>query len=157
MIPPEIRAAIRDLQEDYVACIDDDRLEEWPGFFTDDALYEIIPRENEAAGLPAPLLRCEGAAMMRDRVASLRHANIYEQPLYRHLLSGVRVTAALADGWTVRTGYAVLNTSVEGETTIYQSGVYEDRVVRTATGLAFHAKRVIYDTSRVATLLAYPI
>jgi len=35
-------------------CSITDRLEEWPSLFTEDCLYEIIPKENEDAGLPAP-------------------------------------------------------------------------------------------------------
>ncbi|HWX02937.1 MAG TPA: anthranilate 1,2-dioxygenase, partial [Collimonas sp.] len=37
---------LHQLQEAYVHALDNDRLEEWPEFFTDDCLYEIIPREN---------------------------------------------------------------------------------------------------------------
>jgi hypothetical protein len=29
--------------------------------------------------------------MMRDRVASLRHANIFVQPTCRHMISGLRM------------------------------------------------------------------
>ena len=31
---------------EYIHCIDDDRLEEWPEFFEDVRIYKIIPREN---------------------------------------------------------------------------------------------------------------
>jgi len=57
VIPPEMlqKLEIADLLDRYIATIDDDRLEEWPGFFTESCLYEIIPKENEEAGLPAPM------------------------------------------------------------------------------------------------------
>ena len=45
--------------------------------FVDDCLYEIIPVENKDMGLPAPMIRCDNKRMLRDRVASLRHANIF--------------------------------------------------------------------------------
>jgi anthranilate 1,2-dioxygenase small subunit len=157
IIPPETLAELRYFQDEYIAAIDDDRLEDWPGFFLEDALYEIIPRENEAMGLPAPLLRCENAAMMRDRVASLRHANIFEQPSYRHFLSAMIVTGADEAGIRLRTNYCVLNTNVEGSSAVYQTGIYRDVIRRTEAGWRFAEKRVIYDTSRVQTLLAYPI
>jgi len=51
----------------------------------------------------------------------------------------------------------VVNTSQAGESAVYQAGRYADQVVRTADGLRFKSKRVIYDTLRVQTLLAYPI
>ena len=53
--------------------------------------------------------------------------------------------------------YLVINTSTEGSSSIYQAGKYHDRVVKTADGWRFKTKRAIYDTSRVQTLLAYPI
>jgi len=34
------------LQDRYLSTLDNDRLEEWPDLFTDDCLYEIVPREN---------------------------------------------------------------------------------------------------------------
>ena len=159
MISPDLllRLEIGALQDAYVAAIDDDRLEEWPGFFTEDCLYEIMPKENEDAGFPAPLMRCDNAAMLRDRVLSLRNANIYEQPVYRHMLSGLRVTASDADTVDATMNYVVVNTNQPGDSTIYQAGRYLDRIVRTANGWRFRQKRVIYDTLRVQTLLAYPI
>lgn len=152
-----LRWQLLELQDSYIAAIDDDRLEDWPGFFTPDALYEIIPRENEDFSLPAPILRCDNTAMMRDRVASLRHANIFEQPTYRHMISGLRVLEHTGDTAVMRTNYLVVNTSLEGNTTVYQAGLYKDVVVRTEAGWKFREKRVVYDTSRVQTLLAYPI
>jgi anthranilate 1,2-dioxygenase small subunit len=159
VIPPEMlqKLEIADLLDRYIATIDDDRLEEWPGFFTEACLYEIIPKENEDSGLPAPILWCDSAAMLRDRVASLRHANIYEKPTYRHLLSGLICEPESAEGVALRCNYVVVNTSQEGSSSIYQAGVYRSLAVRTEEGWRFRRKRVIYDTSRVATLLAYPI
>jgi anthranilate 1,2-dioxygenase small subunit len=58
---------------------------------------------------------------------------------------------------SMRSNYVVVNTSQEGSSSIYQAGVYEDRVVRTEAGWRFRQTRVVYDTARVATLLAYPI
>ena len=36
---PQIQFMIERLISDYVHCIDDDRLEEWPGFFADPCVY----------------------------------------------------------------------------------------------------------------------
>ena len=57
----------------------------------------------------------------------------------------------------MRSNYVIVNTSQEGSSSIYQAGVYEDWVVRTEAGWRFRQKRVVYDTARAATLLAYPI
>lgn len=150
------RLELMSLQDKYVAALDTDRLEDWPTFFTDECIYEIIPAENEEFGFPAPVIHCTSTAMLRDRVISLRNANIYEQPVYRHMLAGM-VWSPDGDEIEMSTSYVVVNTSLEGESGVYQAGLYQDRVVRTENGLRFRSKRCIYDTLRVQTLLAYPI
>ena len=152
-----LRLELQAFLDRYIEVIDNDRLEEWPGFFTEECLYEIIPKENEEAGLPAPVMYCDNNRMLRDRVLSLRHANIFEKPSYRHLVSALQVTKIEDDVYDMSANYVVVNTSLAGESSIYQAGRYADRVVRTAEGLRFKSKRVIYDTLRVQTLLAYPI
>ncbi len=159
MIPDGLllRLEMQALQDRYVATIDNDRLEDWPALFVEDCLYEIKARENEELGLPAPLMYCDGAAMLRDRVLSLRHANIYEKPAYRHMVSGLEVEQLDAGTVAMSSNYLVINTTQEGDSTVYQAGRYLDRVVRTPEGWRFKSKRAIYDTLRVQTLLAYPI
>lgn len=163
-LPPELllRLELQEFQDRYMAAIDDDRLEEWPGFFVEDCLYEIIPRENVDAGFSIPLMYCDNAAMLRDRVVSLRHANIFAQPIYRHFLSGLTCRMAGEDQAgqeraEVSSSYLVVNTTTSGVSEVYQAGRYQDVVVRTPDGWRFKSKRAIYDTSRVQTLLAYPI
>ncbi|USX17147.1 aromatic-ring-hydroxylating dioxygenase subunit beta [Oxalobacteraceae bacterium OTU3CAMAD1] len=148
---------LHQLQENYIHALDNDRLEDWPEFFTDDCLYEIVPRENAEAGLPIGVIYCDNKKMLRDRVLSLRHANIYEAHTYRHMTSGL-VFKALDDN-TVETesSYVVIQTLQNGESFVYQAGRYLDLVVRTAAGWRYARRRVIYDTLRVPTLLATPI
>ena len=150
------RLELAAFQDRYVASIDNDRLEDWPGFFTEDCLYEIVSKENEDQGLPAPVIHCDSGAMLRDRVLALRHANIYEKPTYRHMLSGM-TWHETGGVYTVETSYVVINTSQAGDSSVYQAGRYIDRIVRRPKGLRFQSKRCIYDTLRVQTLLAYPI
>src|SRR5580658_1879064 len=80
------------LQERYVSVIDTDRLEDWPDLFTEDCLYEIVPKENADLGLPVGIMHCFGRPMMRDRIVSLRKANVFEPHTYRHLTSGLEFT-----------------------------------------------------------------
>ncbi len=150
------RLEIQELQDLYVNVLDNDRLEEWPGLFVEDCHYEVIPKENEDAGLPAPVIFCDNGRMLRDRVLSLRNANIYEKVTYRHFLSGL-MWHETASEITAQSNYVVINTSQAGVSTVYQAGIYRDRIVRTEAGLRFKSKRCIYDTLRVQTLLAIPI
>jgi len=153
----EIRTELLALQDAYIATLDFDRLESWPDMFVEDCFYEIIPKENVDLGLPAPIVYCDSKGMLRDRVVSLRNANIYQPAIYRHFTSGY-VIEELADGtWSSWCNYVVVNTTQAGESAVYQAGRYHDIVVREEGALRFKSKRCIYDTSRVQTLLAIPI
>lgn len=158
---PEVDMAlwfqIHQLNERYCAALDNDRLEEWATFFTEDCLYEIVPKENADMGLPIGLVHCTNARMLRDRVVALRHANIYETHSYRHMTSGLTITPQDADTLAAESSYVVVQTRTNGESFVYQAGRYLDRIVRTGAGWRFAQRRVIYDTSRVLTLLATPI
>ncbi|MPQ59077.1 anthranilate 1,2-dioxygenase small subunit AndAd [Duganella sp. FT27W] len=148
---------LHQLQQQYISALDNDRLEQWADFFTEECVYEIVPRENEDAGLPIGIIYCDSKRMLRDRVLSLRHANIYEVHSYRHMTSGMQMRVIDADTVETESSYVVVQTLQDGESFVYQAGRYLDVVVRTPDGWRYQSKRVIYDTSRVATLLATPI
>ncbi len=148
---------LHQLQERYINALDNDRLEEWPEFFTDDCLYEIVPRENEDAGLPIGIIYCDSKKMLRDRVLSLRHANVYEAHSYRHMTSGLVFRELDEATVEAESSYVVVQTLQDGQSFVYQAGRYLDRLVRTAAGWRYASRRVVYDTLRVPTLLATPI
>jgi anthranilate 1,2-dioxygenase small subunit len=145
------------LQERYVSIIDTDRLEEWPDLFTEDGVYEIVPKENADLGLPVGMMHCFGRPMMHDRITSLRQANLFEPHIYRHMTSGLEFTSVDSDIIDLQSNYVVIQTLANGESGVYQAGRYFDRVVRTAEGWRYQSKRAIYDTSRVQTLLVTPV
>lgn len=145
------------LQNRYLGHLDNNRLESWPEMFTEDCLYEIVPKENADLGLPIGIIHCSNRRMLRDRVVSLRHANIYDAHTYRHLTSGLTILEVRGEEIDTESNYVVVQTKSDGESHVYQAGRYFDTVVRTPEGLRYRAKRVIYDTSRVQTLLATPI
>ena len=144
------------LMDDYVSCIDEDRLEEWPDFFTEQCRYEIKPRENEAAGLPIAALLCDSRAMLVDRVVALRRANVFQPHVYRHFVSGLQIGAVDTDVVNCSANYLVLQTLQDGETRVYQTGRYHD-VLERSERLRYRSRRAVYDTSRVQTLLVRPI
>jgi anthranilate 1,2-dioxygenase small subunit len=141
----------------YIGCIDHDDLENWPAFFTEDGLYRIISRESYARGLPAGLLYCSGHGMLRDRVAALRRANIYEPHSYRHMVSGTRLVREEPPGWRLATNFHVIRTMHTGEMAVFAVGFFDDLIVESAGKLLFKEKTVVCDSSRVDTLLVIPI
>ncbi len=151
-----IQLRIERLHYRYAHALDDDRLEDWPGFFTPDGVYRIATAENEARGLPLPILFAAGRAMLRDRVASLRHANIYEPQRYRHIVSSILVEAI--DRHTVRSvaSFLVVRVMQDGQTLLFASGRYLDRIALAPEPL--YAERVVVcDSRRFDTLLAIPL
>jgi anthranilate 1,2-dioxygenase small subunit len=151
-----VREAIEDLLADYAEAIDDGALERWPGFFTEDGEYQIITRESHAAGLPVGIMYCGSRGMMEDRVQALRTANIYEPHSYRHLLARPRFERA-ADGFAVRSNMCVYRIAQDGDTVVFATGRYLDRIVEDAGALRFRSRRVVLDSRRVDILLVLPL
>lgn len=154
----ELHFEVSQLMLDYCASIDDDRLEEWPAFFTADGIYEMATRENIDRGLPATAMRCEGTGMLRDRVVSLRHANIYAKQYYRHLVSGLRIVERSDRQVRVTGNYLVTRTlAAEGDPVVFSVGCSDDVLRLEPQGLRFLRRRVIADNDRIHTLLVLPI
>ena len=80
------RERIAAFQAAYIRCIGQDRLEDWPAFFTAQCHYIVTTAQNVREGLPAGLIWANNRAMLEDRVAALRKANIYERQAYRHIV-----------------------------------------------------------------------
>ena len=152
----ELQRKIEDLHARYAHALDDDRLEEWPGFFTENGVYRIATAENEARGLPLPVLYCDSRAMMRDRVQSLRHANIYEPQRYRHMVSSVLVEKLDDQHVKSTSNFLVIRTMQDGGTTTFASGKYLDRILLTPEP-QYEERVVICDSRRFDTLLAIPL
>ncbi len=89
----ELQLRIQDLNARYVQAIDDNMLEAWPDFFTDDGRYRVTTAENFERGLPLGMIYATSRAMLRDRVRSLRDANVYEAQRYRHVIGPPLVAA----------------------------------------------------------------
>lgn len=152
-----LRHELADLENRYIRSIDDDRLEDWPDFFTEDATYEIIPRENVRLGVPAGVMHCFGKPMMRDRVVALRKANLFEAQTYRHFVSGHEIVSREGDHVFARSNYLVIRTLSDTTADVFSVGCYEDEIVRTDDGWRYANKRVIFENARVKTLLALPV
>ena len=141
----------------YVHVIDSDALEDWPSLFTESCVYRIISRENYARGLPVAAMFCDSRGMLVDRVVSLRHANIYEQQHYRHIVSALLVESNADGSFSARSNYVVYRTRTNGVTEVYNTGVYEDRIVVENDTWRFAEKHVVFDTGRIDALMVIPI
>ncbi len=152
-----LRLRIETLFADYVHCIDDDALEQWPEFFTKDGIYRINSRENLALGMPVSLVYCEGRGMMGDRISALRTANIYEPHTYNHSISALKILSVATDGIRTQSNFAVFRTMSDGAMSLFNCGRYMDRIVEENGALKFAERLVVLESRRIDTLLVIPV
>jgi 3-phenylpropionate/cinnamic acid dioxygenase small subunit len=153
LVPPRIAQ----LNAEYARAIDDDRLEDWPEFFTEHCVYTITSVENHRRGWPVGLMYADTRAMLRDRVAALRQANIYERQAYRHVV-GLPAILGDADGAIrTETSFLVVRIMRDGRMDLFATGRYLDLVVEEGGALRLRERLVVCDSSRVDTLLAIPL
>jgi anthranilate 1,2-dioxygenase small subunit len=159
MTPAELtrRLELETLYTDYAHCLDNDALEDWPGFFVEDCYYRITSAENFEAGLPLGLVYLTSRAMLVDRVMALRKANIYEPQRYRHLIGAIKVESEDGAALVVVANLLVVRTMQDGAMSIFAAGRYIDRLVRDADGWKFTRKEVVLDSRQIDTLLAMPL
>jgi anthranilate 1,2-dioxygenase small subunit len=151
----ELQLGVERLHARYAHALDQGRLEDWPNFFAEDGRYRITTAENEERGLPLPVLYAEGRAMLRDRVASLRHANIYEPQRYRHMVSSVLVAQQSDTTASSIANFLVVRIMQDGSTLLFASGRYLDRI-RVAE-MQYEERLVVCDSRRFDTVLAIPL
>ena len=149
--------ALAELNAAYAAAIDQDRLEAWPDFFTDDCLYKITSAENHRAGLRAGIVYADSRAMLRDRITALRTANIYERQNYRHIIGLPLIISTMDEVIQAETPFLVARILRDARTDLFATGVYLDRVRRVDGALRFAQRIVVCDSGHFDTLLAIPL
>jgi 3-phenylpropionate/cinnamic acid dioxygenase small subunit len=155
----ERQYAVERLQARYAQALDAGQLEAWPDFFADSGRYRILTAENLEQGLPLALMQADSRAMLRDRVAALRHANIYEAQHYRHVVSSCVVEVVDEEVVKAVSNFMVARIMHDGATLLFATGRYLDRIALGATvdAARFEEKLVVLDSSRIDTLLAIPL
>src|ERR1700691_2883213 len=124
----DTRSLVENLNARYVAAIDDGRLEDWPGFFTDPCRYEIISAENVEKGMPLGVFFADSRAMLNDRVSSLRRANIFEAQRYRHIVSSTLVSSEDKHIVHAQANFLVVRIMLDGDMRLFMSGRYLDAI-----------------------------
>ena len=145
------------LNADYARAIDDDRLEDWPAFFTDKCLYKITSADNHRRGLALGVVYADSNGMLRDRVAALREANIYERHTYRHLVGLPAIVGVEGEATRTETPFLVVRIMRDGTMDLFATGRYLDALVDESGTLRLRERVVVCDSSRFDTLLAIPL
>jgi len=155
----QLQLTVENLLSRYVHAIDDDRLEDWPGFFVEQGRYRITTAENHERDLPLSIIYADSRAMLADRVSALRHANIYEAQRYRHTVSSTLVERVDANTARATSNFQVVRIMHAGESMLFSSGRYLDRIRLNGEGgrAMFEERVVVLDSRAIDTLLAIPI
>jgi len=157
IVPIDLWFRVHDLVETYGRFLDDDRLEAWVELFAEDCRYEIVSRENRDQNLPLSLMLCDNKDMLRDRIFSLREANIYNIHRDCHVIGLVRATREGAEPIQATAAYSLFQSNQEGDSRLFSVGRYELDLVDTDDGLRIQRQIVVVDTGAIPTLLATPI
>jgi anthranilate 1,2-dioxygenase small subunit len=153
----ELREVITQFNSEYCALLDRGDLEQWPAFFTESALYRVTSRENAELGMPVGLVYCEGRAMMQDRAVAIARTQMFAPRYCLHLLGATRVEAEGEDGVRAQTPFMLVQTLVEGPSTLHLAGCYHDRFVQVEGRWLLAERQVIHDTNILANDLVYPV
>jgi anthranilate 1,2-dioxygenase small subunit len=153
----DVRLGIAELYAAYADCIDDDRLEDWPDFFVDQCRYLIIDRESHEAGLRHGVIYCASKGMLVDRVTSLRRVLMYEAHRYRHLIGPLRIHSHAGNVAEASASVVVARIMHSGETSLFATGRYLDRIDVSARPYRFIERLVVLDSQKIDTLLVIPL
>ena len=75
-----------------------------------------------------------------------------------HLVSNTRVLEESAEGEVIaEANFLLLQTLVEGATSLHMAGKFYDRFVREHDQLLLKERQVVYDTTLIANDLVYPV
>jgi anthranilate 1,2-dioxygenase small subunit len=144
-------------QSDYIRCIDDDRLEDWPNHFYGPCLYKVTSAANYREGLEAGIIFANSRGMLQDRVSALREANIYERQSYRHILGPPAILSENGAEVRTETPFLVARILQDGDTDLFATGRYLDRYRIVENQAQLEERIVVCDSSRIDTLLALPL
>jgi len=141
----------------YHEALDDVRLDEWSGFFTQDCLYQVIARENWDAGLRLCFMQAEGKGMIIDRVQGILRTQQFGPRTYRRFFSGLRMTGTESTDILVRQNVLLVQTLMDQPSLILLCGVAYDRLVRADDRLLFKQRIVVADSELIENSLIYPL
>jgi anthranilate 1,2-dioxygenase small subunit len=156
-VPTDVREALGDLMAEYALAIDENRLEDWVELFDEACDYKVVTRENVEQDLPNVLMWCDNKNMLRDRVDSYRHVNLYNPHYDRHVLGPLRFTEKKGPAWCFDAPYSLFQTELEGASRLFSVGRYRVEALVESGAARLTCVTVIADTGLVPSLLATPI
>ena len=149
---------VYDFYARYAGALDDGLIDHWPGFFAEQCMYQIIPRDNYDNGYPVAIIRCESRAMVEDRVTALKETMMYEPRYLRHQTSDIRILEADEQSLAVTAHFSVTEVLPDELPRISMIGRYLDKLRRNEEGeLEIEEKLCIFDSVLIPNSIVYPV
>lgn len=150
------RDALRDFYDEYYNILDDVKLDEWPGLFTEDCIYRVIPRENFEAGYTLSTIYAESRGMLVDRVMGVTRTQMYAPRTYRRFPGPLRIVTRDGEGVRTRHNLLVVQTLIDRQTEIVLSAVCNDLLVADEGRVRLRERIVVFDSEMIPNSLIYP-
>jgi anthranilate 1,2-dioxygenase small subunit len=162
IVPPPVDGPAYDKVARLISCyahaLDDGQIDQWPGFFTDSALYHVTTRENHDQGLPIGIIRCSGRGMMVDRVKAFHTANVFEPHHYNHLIGPAVMGPGKSPGAVAsRCNFQIVRIMEDGRMDLFATGKYLDEVVFEGGVPKLKERIVVLDSRNVDILIVVPL
>ncbi|MCD6076964.1 MAG: anthranilate 1,2-dioxygenase [Ramlibacter sp.] len=149
---------VENLLYEWARAVDENRVEDICGLLHDEGRYRVQSRFNADRGLPHCLMDAQSAAQLRDRIKSMRLANIYEPQHYRHMVSGVQIVGGDGALLQVRSNFLVVRTlDLDGDMKVFAAGQCEDVVDVGGAQPLFRSRHFKLDSRVVETLMVIPL
>jgi 3-phenylpropionate/cinnamic acid dioxygenase small subunit len=155
--PEAVEHEITSFYNDYFEVLDDTRLAEWPDFFVDDCVYQIIPRENFESGHQLCTMMADSKGMLIDRVQGIQKTQMFAPRYCRRFYSGLRIRSSENEEFHVRQNLLVIQTLLDKPAQILLCGVSHDILTRSNNMLRFKERIVVADSEMIPTSLIYPV
>ena len=150
--------AVENLVYEWARAIDENRVEAICDLMLPEGRYTVQSRFNADRKLPHALMDAHSAAQLRDRIKSMRLANIYEPQHYRHIVSGVQIVGGDERALQVRSSFLVVRTlDLDGDMKLFAAGQCEDVVDASGAQPLFRARHFKLDSRVVETLMVIPL
>lgn len=138
--------------------IDENRVEEIADLLVPNGRYTVQSRFNLDRNLPHCSIDCHSPAQLRDRILSMRIANIYEPHHYRHMISGIQILKKENDLLEVVSNFSIIRTmELDGQIQIIFTGQARDEISIDQQTILFKRRHLVFDSRAIETLLVIPI
>jgi anthranilate 1,2-dioxygenase small subunit len=150
--------AVENLVYEWGRAVDENRVEAICELLAPEGRYTVKTRFNADRDLPIALIDAHSPAQLRDRIRSMRIANVYEPQHYRHIVSGVQIVGERDGALEVRSNFLVVRTmELDGDMKMFAAGQCRDLVEVDGGGARFRSRLFVLDSRVVETLLVIPL